>query len=159
MVLKGLLVLVLLGLVYSDCVIPTEIQEAWGYVDVRPKAHMFWWFMKTPCGDVDNRPIIIWLQGGPGCSATGYGNFMEIGEKQLISKGMKSFAHMMKISQRYGASLKNLLKQLLNRKMNHFMHYSLKFLRSTRQQSPTQKLHLVERSQSALHRLSSWSRV
>ena len=108
MVFKSVVLLALLGPVYSDCVIPTEIQEAWGYVDVRPKAHTFWWFMKTPCGDVDNRPIIIWLQGGPGCSATGYGNFMEIGEKQLISKGMKSFAHMMKISQRYGASLKNL---------------------------------------------------
>ena len=86
MVLKGLLVLVLLGLVYSNCVIPTEIQEAWGYVDVRPKAHMFWWFMKTPCGDVDNRPIIIWLQGGPGGSGTGYGNFMEVGSYNLYNQ-------------------------------------------------------------------------
>ncbi|XP_063684836.1 retinoid-inducible serine carboxypeptidase-like [Bolinopsis microptera] len=79
MIRRGLLGLVLLGLVYSDCVIPAELQEAWGYVDVRPKAHMFWWFMKTPCGDVDNRPIVIWLQGGPGGSGTGYGNFMEVG--------------------------------------------------------------------------------
>jgi len=79
MIGKGLFFIALLGLVYSDCVIPAEIHEAWGYVDVRPKAHMFWWFMKTPCGDADTRPIVIWLQGGPGGSGTGYGNFMEVG--------------------------------------------------------------------------------
>ena len=75
-----LVFLLQLGLVYADCVISDEIQESWGYVDVRPEAHMFWWFMKTPCGDVDSRPIVIWLQGGPGGSGTGYGNFMEIGK-------------------------------------------------------------------------------
>ena len=63
----------------SSCEIPDSLEESWGYVDVRPKAHQFWWFMKTPCSNANNRPIIIWLQGGPGGSGTGYGNFMEIG--------------------------------------------------------------------------------
>ena len=76
------------SLVWSECIIvPDEIEETWGYVDVRPKAHQFWWFMKTPCDGADQKPIIIWLQGGPGGSGTGYGNFMEIGRWNLSIKG------------------------------------------------------------------------
>ncbi|KAI5322505.1 hypothetical protein L3X38_031577 [Prunus dulcis] len=41
--------------------------EEWGYVEVRPKAHMFWWLYRSP-----NR-------GGPGASGVGIGNFEEIG--------------------------------------------------------------------------------
>ncbi|XP_021843789.2 serine carboxypeptidase-like 51 isoform X2 [Spinacia oleracea] len=56
--------------------------EEWGYVQVRPKAHMFWWHYKSPYR-VDNPnkpwPIILWLQGGPGASGTGIGNFQEVG--------------------------------------------------------------------------------
>ena len=63
----------------SGCVMPAELEEKWGYVDVRTFAHQFWWFMKTPCEGAETKPIVIWLQGGPGGSGTGYGNFMEIG--------------------------------------------------------------------------------
>ncbi|XP_047056880.1 serine carboxypeptidase-like 51 [Lolium rigidum] len=56
--------------------------EEWGYVEVRPKAHMFWWLYRSP-HRVDNGstpwPTVLWLQGGPGASGAGYGNFMEIG--------------------------------------------------------------------------------
>ncbi|KAK2424111.1 serine carboxypeptidase [Trifolium repens] len=56
--------------------------EEWGYVPVRPKAHMFWWHYKSPFR-VENSsepwPIILWLQGGPGGSGVGLGNFLEIG--------------------------------------------------------------------------------
>ncbi|CAL0329047.1 unnamed protein product [Lupinus luteus] len=56
--------------------------EAWGYVEVRPKAHMFWWLYRSPYR-VENPskpwPIILWLQGGPGASGVGIGNFQEIG--------------------------------------------------------------------------------
>ncbi|RLN03190.1 serine carboxypeptidase-like 51 isoform X1 [Panicum miliaceum] len=56
--------------------------EEWGYVQVRPKAHMFWWLYHSP-QRVDNGrtpwPTVLWLQGGPGASGVGYGNFMEIG--------------------------------------------------------------------------------
>lgn len=42
---------------------------------------MFWWLYYTTA-NVENytqRPLIIWLQGGPGASSTGYGNFAELG--------------------------------------------------------------------------------
>ncbi|KAL8618784.1 hypothetical protein ACOMHN_000212 [Nucella lapillus] len=58
----------------------TSGSEKWGYVTVRPEAHMFWWLYKStsPKGST-NVPLVLWLQGGPGGSSTGYGNFLEIG--------------------------------------------------------------------------------
>ncbi|KAG6629738.1 serine carboxypeptidase-like 51 isoform X1 [Carya illinoinensis] len=58
--------------------------EEWGYVEVRPKAHMFWWLYRSPYRVEDDPsskpwPIILWLQGGPGASGVGIGNFEEIG--------------------------------------------------------------------------------
>ncbi|KAK3006232.1 hypothetical protein RJ639_016803, partial [Escallonia herrerae] len=56
--------------------------EQWGYVEVRPKAHMFWWLYKSPYRVEDPSkpwPILLWLQGGPGGSGVGFGNFVEIG--------------------------------------------------------------------------------
>ncbi|XP_059649897.1 serine carboxypeptidase-like 51 [Cornus florida] len=56
--------------------------EQWGYVEVRPKAHMFWWLYRSPnrIEDPSNPwPILLWLQGGPGVSGVGFGNFIEIG--------------------------------------------------------------------------------
>ncbi|ENN82238.1 hypothetical protein YQE_01385, partial [Dendroctonus ponderosae] len=55
-------------------------EQDWGYVTVREKAHMFWWLhYTTATGDYVQRPLVIWLQGGPGGSSTGIGNFQEIG--------------------------------------------------------------------------------
>ncbi|XVF69046.1 hypothetical protein PTKIN_Ptkin11bG0049900 [Pterospermum kingtungense] len=56
--------------------------EEWGYVEVRPKAHMFWWLYKSPYRVEQPSkpwPTILWLQGGPGASGVGIGNFEEIG--------------------------------------------------------------------------------
>ncbi|RZC77206.1 hypothetical protein C5167_001390 [Papaver somniferum] len=55
--------------------------EQWGHVQVRPKAHMFWWHYKSTYR-VDHPskpwPTILRLQGGPGGSGVGVGNFREI---------------------------------------------------------------------------------
>ncbi|WJX44070.1 Serine carboxypeptidase-like 51 [Trifolium repens] len=45
--------------------------EEWGYVQVRPEAHMFWWLYRSPYRVEDSSkpwPIVLWLQGGPGAS-------------------------------------------------------------------------------------------
>ncbi|XP_015125163.1 retinoid-inducible serine carboxypeptidase [Diachasma alloeum] len=63
-------------------------EQEWGYIDVRPGAHMFWWlyYVTPPSGEKVNvykKPLVIWLQGGPGASSTGYGNFEELGPLDL----------------------------------------------------------------------------
>lgn len=42
---------------------------------------MFWWLHQTtaPVKHFSERPVVIWLQGGPGSSSAGYGNFAELG--------------------------------------------------------------------------------
>ncbi|XP_032394534.1 retinoid-inducible serine carboxypeptidase isoform X2 [Etheostoma spectabile] len=55
---------------------PLAGKEAWGYVEVRDGAHMFWWLYPA---DSPSRPLVMWLQGGPGGSGSGFGNFEEIG--------------------------------------------------------------------------------
>uniref|UniRef100_A0A8C6DNT1 Carboxypeptidase n=1 Tax=Moschus moschiferus TaxID=68415 RepID=A0A8C6DNT1_MOSMO len=61
---------------------PTEeSKEVWGYVTVRKDAHMFWWlyYATSPYKNFSELPLVMWLQGGPGASSTGFGNFEEIG--------------------------------------------------------------------------------
>lgn len=60
-------------------------EQEWGYVNIREGAYIFWWLYYTTA-DVSNytdRPLIIWLQGGPGALSTGYGNFAELGPLDL----------------------------------------------------------------------------
>nr|XP_003702172.1 PREDICTED: retinoid-inducible serine carboxypeptidase-like [Megachile rotundata]XP_012138025.1 PREDICTED: retinoid-inducible serine carboxypeptidase-like [Megachile rotundata]XP_012138026.1 PREDICTED: retinoid-inducible serine carboxypeptidase-like [Megachile rotundata] len=56
-------------------------EQEWGYEKVRANANMFWWLYYTSANvsSYYERPLIIWLQGGPGASSTSYGNFEEIG--------------------------------------------------------------------------------
>ncbi|XP_015283573.1 PREDICTED: retinoid-inducible serine carboxypeptidase [Gekko japonicus] len=58
-----------------------EPKQAWGYVPVRSNASMFWWlyYADNPAKNFTELPLILWLQGGPGASGCGYGNFEEIG--------------------------------------------------------------------------------
>ena len=43
------------------CTIAQEKQEEWGYVTVRPGAHMFWWLYRSPV-DWESKPLVMWLQ-------------------------------------------------------------------------------------------------
>ncbi|XP_031385736.1 serine carboxypeptidase-like 51 isoform X2 [Punica granatum] len=68
---------------FTTATVKTEDgSEEWGYVEVRPRAHMFWWLYRSPYRVNDPSrpwPVILWLQGGPGASGVGIGNFQEIG--------------------------------------------------------------------------------
>ncbi|XP_036003925.1 retinoid-inducible serine carboxypeptidase-like [Fundulus heteroclitus] len=60
---------------------PLPGKEVWDYVEVRPGAHMFWWlyYPDNPSAQYQDLPLVMWLQGGPGGSGSGFGNFEEIG--------------------------------------------------------------------------------
>jgi vitellogenic carboxypeptidase-like protein len=49
---------------------------------------MFYWFMEKIGGNVtsDDVPMVMWLQGGPGCSSM-TGNFFEFGPLEIGSSG------------------------------------------------------------------------
>ncbi|XP_013194019.1 retinoid-inducible serine carboxypeptidase isoform X2 [Amyelois transitella] len=48
---------------------------------VRPGAYLFYWLYYADGTSVgaENKPLIIWIQGGPGLAASGIANFAEIG--------------------------------------------------------------------------------
>ncbi|XP_010940510.1 serine carboxypeptidase-like 51 isoform X2 [Elaeis guineensis] len=77
-----LLCLSIFHIKHVDAFRTADGSEEWGYVPVRPKAHMFWWLYRSP-QRVDHAskpwPTVLWLQGGPGASGVGIGNFQEIG--------------------------------------------------------------------------------
>ncbi|XP_047427020.1 retinoid-inducible serine carboxypeptidase [Mugil cephalus] len=60
---------------------PLASKEVWDYVQVRDGAHMFWWlyYADSPSAKYQDLPLVMWLQGGPGGSGSGFGNFEEIG--------------------------------------------------------------------------------
>jgi len=62
---------------------PAGLKQRWGFVEVRPQAQMFWWLYDSPN---KNKPLVMWLQGGPGGSSTGFGNFVEVGPWNLDLK-------------------------------------------------------------------------
>ncbi|KAI7803530.1 retinoid-inducible serine carboxypeptidase [Triplophysa rosa] len=77
-----LTVMLLFAVVFQkgSCV-PVQAKESWGYVDVRDGAHMFWWlyYANSSSASYEELPLVMWLQGGPGGSSCGFGNFEEIG--------------------------------------------------------------------------------
>ncbi|XP_026501053.2 retinoid-inducible serine carboxypeptidase-like [Vanessa tameamea] len=62
-----------------------NFKQDFGYVTVREGAHMFYWLFHTTANVTNHteRPLIVWLQGGPGGSSTGIGNFEILGPLDL----------------------------------------------------------------------------
>ncbi|KAH8395665.1 hypothetical protein KR222_005951, partial [Zaprionus bogoriensis] len=56
-------------------------EQDWNYVEVREGAHLFYWLHYTTANvsDYTERPLVIWLQGGPGVASTGCGCFEQLG--------------------------------------------------------------------------------
>ena len=70
---------ILLAVVATCFPFSSAASESWGYVDVRKGAHIFWWNYPANAPTPEILPTVMWLQGGPGASGTGYGNFAEFG--------------------------------------------------------------------------------
>lgn len=61
-----------------------------GYVTVNEKAGraLFYWLTEAPKDrKPESRPLVLWLNGGPGCSSVAYGAAEEIGPFRINSDG------------------------------------------------------------------------
>lgn len=59
-----------------------------GYVTVDAKAgrELFYYFVESPLNS-STKPLVLWLNGGPGCSSFGYGAMQELGPFRVNSDG------------------------------------------------------------------------
>lgn len=61
-----------------------------GYVTVDPRhgRALFYWLVEAvPSAGPDNAPLVLWLNGGPGCSSIAYGASEEIGPFRIQADG------------------------------------------------------------------------
>lgn len=61
-----------------------------GYVTVNEQAGraLFYWLIETPVSrDPETRPLVLWLNGGPGCSSVAYGSAEELGPFHINADG------------------------------------------------------------------------
>ncbi|XP_004499087.1 serine carboxypeptidase 1-like isoform X2 [Cicer arietinum] len=59
-----------------------------GYVTVDAKSgrELFYYFVESPLNS-SSKPLVLWLNGGPGCSSFGYGAMQELGPFRVNSDG------------------------------------------------------------------------
>lgn len=65
-----------------------------GYVTVNQQngRALFYWLTEVPKErDPNSRPLVLWLNGGPGCSSVAYGAAEEIGPFRINSDGRTLF--------------------------------------------------------------------
>ncbi|CAN0863678.1 Serine carboxypeptidase-like 40, partial [Linum grandiflorum] len=69
--------------------LPVSFKQYGGYVNVDPvnDRNMYYYFAEAQHPDKDELPLVLWLNGGPGCSSLGYGAMTEQGPFRVASDG------------------------------------------------------------------------
>ncbi|XP_008800209.2 serine carboxypeptidase II-3-like isoform X3 [Phoenix dactylifera] len=70
-----------------------DFDQYGGYVTVDMEAGraLFYYFAEAASADPSSRPLVLWLNGGPGCSSLGYGAMEELGPFRVMSDGKTLF--------------------------------------------------------------------
>lgn len=60
-----------------------------GYITVNEEVGrtLFYWFIEADHPDPTSKPLLLWFNGGPGCSSIAYGEAEEIGPFHINSDG------------------------------------------------------------------------
>ncbi|ONK62528.1 uncharacterized protein A4U43_C07F5020 [Asparagus officinalis] len=71
---------------------PVEFAQYSGYVTVNSTAGraLFYWLIETPKNS-ETAPLVLWLNGGPGCSSVAYGASEELGPFRIHPDGKTLF--------------------------------------------------------------------
>jgi len=64
---------------------PINFKQYSGYLNITEGKHYFYWFVESQ-KDPENAPVVLWLNGGPGCSSL-FGNLGENGPFRVNSDG------------------------------------------------------------------------
>ncbi|KAI0354677.1 peptidase S10 serine carboxypeptidase [Trametes cingulata] len=62
-----------------------SVKQYSGFLDISESRHLFFWFFEAR-QDPESAPLIMWLNGGPGCSST-TGLFFEMGPCAVLQNG------------------------------------------------------------------------
>ncbi|KAK4685115.1 cathepsin A (carboxypeptidase C), partial [Tremellales sp. Uapishka_1] len=62
-----------------------NVNQLSGYLDISETKHLFFWFMESRSKPKDD-PLVLWLNGGPGCSST-TGLLFELGGCNVANEG------------------------------------------------------------------------